>query len=70
MTTRQKIILVLFLAFAVASAYLLAVGIVWLVWWLLSLGLGIEQHINVWLVGLLAWLIVGVYAGIKNVIKK
>lgn len=55
------------IAFAVLSSYVLAVSIVWAVVMLLSFGLAIPMNVNVWLLGLLVWALVGVYSGFKNV---
>lgn len=70
MTNRQFLILIMFIVFAIGSAYLLAVGAVWVFAWLINAGFKTNFDLNVWVVGLLVWLIVGTYAGIKNLINK
>lgn len=66
---KNNIILILFILFCLAVSYLLACAYGWLVSFIIVNAFGISWP-NVWLVGLLIWLVVGTIIGIKNYLKK
>lgn len=70
MTTKQKIYVIMFLLVAFGGAYMLAVLAVWALLALLNAGFAVSLNWNVWIAGLIVWLAVGAFSGIRNLTKK
>lgn len=66
---KNNIILILFVLFCLVVSYLVACVGGWIVSFIIVHAFSVSWP-NVWLVGLLIWLVVGVVIGIKNYLKK